>query len=135
MSGNYSSQNKSASAPPSYPRKQVSGRGGFQTRPYICIPGRATPDSDPGLPGMTPKLLNELRIHDTSFYHCFYMFPIAGSKASRNQANDLFTHNVLTNLYPLYADHKPRYFRSACCASVQRFIFSGGTIPGSLHGL
>src|SRR4029077_19327227 len=50
-----------ASAPPSYPRKRESGRGGFQTRPYIWIQGRATPDSDPGVPGMTPKLFNELK--------------------------------------------------------------------------
>jgi len=40
--------------------------GGFQTHPYIWIPGRATPDSDPGLPGMTTEFGCEFLTQDAS---------------------------------------------------------------------
>ena len=40
---------------------------GIQTTLKHWIPGRATPDSDPGLPGMTTEFCCEFLTQDTSF--------------------------------------------------------------------
>src|SRR5438094_1694530 len=57
---NQSSLNESFRSSPSYRRKPVS-----RSLSNSWIPARATPDSDPGLAGMTPELFSELRSHHT----------------------------------------------------------------------
>jgi hypothetical protein len=44
----------------------IPAKAGIQKFLLSWIPDRGTPDCDPGLPGMTPKLFNGFREHDTS---------------------------------------------------------------------
>jgi hypothetical protein len=70
VSWNRSSQNKSASVPPSYPRKRVSRSFDF--------PGFRVALAADSLPGMTPELFNGFRKHDTRM--CRFKFNVHGLK-------------------------------------------------------
>src|SRR5258705_12053979 len=50
----------------SQPPSRHAGENRIQMSLKLWIPGRATPDSDPGLPGMTMQFWCELRFHDTN---------------------------------------------------------------------
>src|SRR5439155_21047960 len=52
------------------------------------IPGRATPDCDPGLAGMTPELFSELQSHHTSKALEMLNRPLMVSQDSKGDMND-----------------------------------------------